>query len=42
MNENNLFEGLPGLADTEGLNNFINQQQAQAQNPQAKDRKSVV
>lgn len=35
MNENNLFEGLPGLADTEGLNNFINQQQAQAQNPQA-------
>lgn len=35
MNENNLFEGLPGLADTEGLNNFINQQQEQAQNPQA-------
>lgn len=35
MNENNLFEGLPGLADTEGLTNFINQQQAQAQNPQA-------
>lgn len=35
MNENNIFEGIPGLADAEGLNNFINQAQAQAQNPQA-------
>lgn len=36
MNENdNLFGGIPGLADTAGLENYINQQQAQAQNPQA-------
>lgn len=29
-NQNDLFEGIPGLADTEGLENYMNQQAAQS------------
>lgn len=35
MNENNIFEGIPSLSDTQGLENFLNQQAASQVAPEA-------